>query len=315
MRNSEYGRSMVEILGVLAVMGVLSVGGIAGYTTAMLKYKVNEILSGVRERALAISAYQGFGRGEATDLLGYKNQLLKGHTVSLYPKIEGTDFAIAVGNVSKKECDQIASLGLESAVLVRPNLCDMGDDNTLIFAFKNDLAGRADRWGNNNEYSEQKDSFTNDPCSNEGGLQCQENEVQKCKKDTSGTLYWVTKERCLYGCSNGVCVNRVCTPSHQKCLNSSVLLTCKNDGQWGYPGVSCAFGCSADKCNEDCSQEGEIVCFTNTDNTYKVLFQCRNNEGVLKYQSLNFQCEITPGSSQDACQSCRQRYADGGVSD
>ena len=42
MKTNHIGRSMVEILGVLAIVGVLSVGGIAGYSTAMNKYKMNK---------------------------------------------------------------------------------------------------------------------------------------------------------------------------------------------------------------------------------------------------------------------------------
>ncbi|MDY4885275.1 MAG: type II secretion system protein, partial [Alphaproteobacteria bacterium] len=38
----EQGRSMVEMLGVLAIIGVLSVGAIAGYSKAMSKYKLNK---------------------------------------------------------------------------------------------------------------------------------------------------------------------------------------------------------------------------------------------------------------------------------
>ena len=38
----EHGRSMVEMLGVLAIVGVLSVGAIAGYSKAMMKYKLNK---------------------------------------------------------------------------------------------------------------------------------------------------------------------------------------------------------------------------------------------------------------------------------
>ena len=38
------GRSMIEMLGVLAIVGVLSVGGIAGYSKAMQKYKINKML-------------------------------------------------------------------------------------------------------------------------------------------------------------------------------------------------------------------------------------------------------------------------------
>ena len=37
----ENGRSMVEMLGVLAIIGVLSVGAISGYSKAMMKYKLN----------------------------------------------------------------------------------------------------------------------------------------------------------------------------------------------------------------------------------------------------------------------------------
>ncbi len=38
-KNNQIGRSMVEMLGVLAIIGVLSVGGIAGYSKAMAKFK------------------------------------------------------------------------------------------------------------------------------------------------------------------------------------------------------------------------------------------------------------------------------------
>lgn len=41
-KNLEKGRSMIEMLGVLAIVGVLSVGGIAGYSKAMRMYKLNK---------------------------------------------------------------------------------------------------------------------------------------------------------------------------------------------------------------------------------------------------------------------------------
>lgn len=43
-RAQESGRSMIEMLGVLAIVGVLSVGGISGYSKAMGKYKINQCL-------------------------------------------------------------------------------------------------------------------------------------------------------------------------------------------------------------------------------------------------------------------------------
>ena len=47
MRVNESGRSMIEMLGVLAIIGVLSVGGIAGYSKAMNKFKTNKIADNV----------------------------------------------------------------------------------------------------------------------------------------------------------------------------------------------------------------------------------------------------------------------------
>ena len=53
MKNvNESGRSMVEMLGVLAIIGVLSIGGIAGYTMAMNKYQANEIINTVAQAAV-----------------------------------------------------------------------------------------------------------------------------------------------------------------------------------------------------------------------------------------------------------------------
>ncbi len=43
-RGNQSGRSMIEMLGVLAIIGVLSVGGIAGYSKAMTKYRVNKTI-------------------------------------------------------------------------------------------------------------------------------------------------------------------------------------------------------------------------------------------------------------------------------
>ena len=41
---NQNGRSMIEMLGVLAIIGVLSVGGIAGYSKAMMKFKTNKTI-------------------------------------------------------------------------------------------------------------------------------------------------------------------------------------------------------------------------------------------------------------------------------
>ncbi len=54
MKNNEQGRSMIEMLGVLAIVGVLSVGGIAGYSKAMVKVKNNRLISELSELIINI---------------------------------------------------------------------------------------------------------------------------------------------------------------------------------------------------------------------------------------------------------------------
>ena len=56
---NELGRSMVEMLGVLAIIGVLSVGGIAGYTRAMKQYKKNDLQNAI---SMAWVAFEAQGR-------------------------------------------------------------------------------------------------------------------------------------------------------------------------------------------------------------------------------------------------------------
>ena len=68
MKNTnESGRSMVEMLGVLAIIGVLSIGGIAGYTLAMNRYRANEILNAAALVSIAATSARG-GVGDNANL-------------------------------------------------------------------------------------------------------------------------------------------------------------------------------------------------------------------------------------------------------
>lgn len=63
MKNNENGRSMIEMLGVLAIIGVLSVGGIAGYTKAMEKYRINRTIEEVTHLSQNIRTFYSTARG------------------------------------------------------------------------------------------------------------------------------------------------------------------------------------------------------------------------------------------------------------
>ena len=71
-KNDQRGRSMVEMLGVLAIIGVLSVGGISGYSKAMAKFKLTKaqdqmsmLLMNVRTAFATSSSYDGLNNGSA----------------------------------------------------------------------------------------------------------------------------------------------------------------------------------------------------------------------------------------------------------
>lgn len=74
--KSENGRSMVEMLGVLAIIGVLSVGAIAGYSKAMMKYKLNKHAESIN--MLINNSLQTLSR------LGAKEDGIKYHAITLY---------------------------------------------------------------------------------------------------------------------------------------------------------------------------------------------------------------------------------------
>ena len=57
--QNESGRSMIEMLGVLAIIGVLSVGGIAGYSKAMMKYRINKTIEQITLIAGNVHAFWG----------------------------------------------------------------------------------------------------------------------------------------------------------------------------------------------------------------------------------------------------------------
>ena len=57
IRANSIGRSMVEMLGVLAIIGVLSAGALKGYSNAMFKHKMNktiEIFNGVVQKVIEL---------------------------------------------------------------------------------------------------------------------------------------------------------------------------------------------------------------------------------------------------------------------
>jgi hypothetical protein len=97
---------MVEILGVLAVVGVLTVGGLAGYSRAMENHRVNEVIDDLQTTVMALNDLRS--SFSAIDKLGLHELLDAGvfpeGTVALEGEGEGVSLAsgIVMGGVVKK---------------------------------------------------------------------------------------------------------------------------------------------------------------------------------------------------------------------
>lgn len=78
MNINQIGRSMVEMLGVLAIIGILSIGAIAGYQKATMKYKLNKQSQQLTQLLTSLHRYKAewnFGQLQFVDLIPYYKKL------------------------------------------------------------------------------------------------------------------------------------------------------------------------------------------------------------------------------------------------
>ncbi len=162
-KANESGRSMVEMLGVLAIIGVLSVGGIAGYTTAMNKHRANKILNGASVRAIVVSTQ--IQRGSAAPTLGEftdADNAVGGATftgLAAWNKDTDKRFSLTLENVPAEVCAQMKAMKGENGIIRKI------DDGCTTITYNNDLTP------NDPEPSGPKGHECTDTCS--GGAKCE----------------------------------------------------------------------------------------------------------------------------------------------
>ena len=128
-RAEQTGRSMVEMLGVLAIIGVLSVGGISGYSKAMAKYKLTKaqdqitmLLMNIRTAYATSPSYDGLTAETAADFNIAPGEMVAGSGTgtSLYGAFGGpvklgtvtsakTYFYIGMESLGKEACRSLLS--------------------------------------------------------------------------------------------------------------------------------------------------------------------------------------------------------------
>lgn len=118
MKKTQSGRSMVEMLGVLAIIGVLSVGGLAGYSMGMSRYRVNRTISDVQlllTNVRTLYANQSTYNGLTADslvtmgILTSEKQNLFGGAIDVKADTDKSRFTVEYKKIPAKSCSSIMS--------------------------------------------------------------------------------------------------------------------------------------------------------------------------------------------------------------
>ena len=120
MKKLESGRSMVEMLGVLAIIGVLSIGGIAGYVLSMNRYRANAVLDAANKYAsLAYSSYQTF-IAQGNDSSDWKGLSFSSTKLSV-PESAGVTLGKGTGEGAVTGASAISTDGKVTVTMAFPN--------------------------------------------------------------------------------------------------------------------------------------------------------------------------------------------------
>ena len=204
-KEKETGRSMVEMLGVLAIIGVLSVGGIAGYTTAMNKHRANQILNGASVRAIVVSTQ--IQRGATAPTLGEftDNEVGGAKFTGLAAWNKDTDkrFSLTLTGVSTEICTQMKATVGQNSIIREIN------EGCTTITYNNDLSP------NDPEPSGPKGDECTDTCS--GEAKC-ENGYCECP---SGSLWQPSDNsgngECKTGLTGDCTTNADCKEAGKYC--------------------------------------------------------------------------------------------------
>jgi type II secretory pathway pseudopilin PulG len=109
---------MVEMLGVLAIIGVLFVGGVYGYGVAMKKHKANELLHQASMLATTVSAQIMSGK-DPTELDTFADSNLGKFTLD-YDSTK-TTFDLKISELDGSVCSQLKKGGMVQNVDCNPD--------------------------------------------------------------------------------------------------------------------------------------------------------------------------------------------------
>ena len=151
--QNERGRSMVEILGVLAVIGVLSIGGIQGYRYAMEKHRANDIVNEVNLRTRDTwNMYQTKDLPDEEEITEWADMTQTGFPIGVYPRSEIL-FDVEVENVPNGVCKKVLNMDIQGPLFIwvprgeerliyngdNPEICGEDGDESVNMVFTTSL--------------------------------------------------------------------------------------------------------------------------------------------------------------------------------
>lgn len=138
-RFDQSGRSMVEMLGTLAIIGVLSIGGIMGYSYAMDKYRANEVMNDVNLRGIDLIAQASRGGDLSLDEWPTKTVGDYGIGLEVDTATNATEGGIYVDKVPQRVCEIIGDGLVPNNVDFTVNGADYtgscSDENKIVFYY------------------------------------------------------------------------------------------------------------------------------------------------------------------------------------
>ncbi len=193
MKKTQFGRSMIEMLAVLAIMGILTIGSLLGYQAATHKNKVNVLIKDLLARTSAIqsmslSRFVHLLEGEGIKLAGFNDTTLNGVNVSTR-KSNSSQFIVEYTGLSDEVCQ---ALRLTTVIADTSSECI---NSTLTFTiFFMGAPGEA--VDNGEGQSSENNGSGRNTCSG-----CTtKNPEGTCIDNNSQCPY------CYIGCSKGVCI-------------------------------------------------------------------------------------------------------------
>ena len=147
--RKQTGRSMIEMLGVLAIIGVLSIGGLLGYRRAVNNHQANTILDDANRLAFVIlESNQAFQTNDFMDEDFIDSVPYTGTYILDAFMAAGGQFGIVVTNVPKGVCESLVpKAAVEYKVRVMPgseerySVPQMSNIGTIYDSFHKDICG------------------------------------------------------------------------------------------------------------------------------------------------------------------------------